>query len=40
MQDKFAGGDPEYIRMTRYGTTEKLAAQAHLHGPRCRNGGL
>jgi hypothetical protein len=31
MQDKFAGGDPDYIRTDQYGTTDKLQARANLH---------
>lgn len=31
MQDKFAGGDPEYIRTTQYGTPDKLQARVNLH---------
>ena len=31
MQDKFAGGDPDYIRTTQYGTPDKLQARVNLH---------
>ena len=31
MRSRFAGGDPEYIRTTQYGTTDKLAARQRLH---------
>ncbi len=31
MGNKFAGGDPEYIRTTQYGTTDKLAVRQRLH---------
>lgn len=31
MASKFAGGDPDYIRTTQYGTTDKLAARQRLH---------
>jgi len=31
MGNKFAGGDPEYIRTTQYGTPEKLGARQRLH---------
>ena len=31
MSDKFAGGDPGYIRTTQYGTPDKLAARQRLH---------
>jgi len=31
MASKFAGGDPEYIRTTQYGTTDKLAVRQLLH---------
>ena len=31
MRDKFAGGDPDYIRTGQYGTPDKLQARANLH---------
>jgi SAM-dependent methyltransferase len=31
MRDKFAGGDPDYIRTRQYGTTDNLLARANLH---------
>jgi ubiquinone/menaquinone biosynthesis C-methylase UbiE len=31
MRDKFAGGDPDYIRTRQYGTPDKLRARANLH---------
>ncbi len=31
MANKFAGGDPDYIRTTQYGTPEKLSARQRLH---------
>ena len=31
MRDKFAGGDPEYLRTAQYGTTDKLQARSNLH---------